>query len=80
MRNLLTGGMIVHESDTVDDLKFSDVYCGFCGSLLGQVGSPEGRAGFYCRKCREKLITTLKENRLSFEIARRDKRQVPVNA
>lgn len=61
-----------------DELSF--VYCGFCGSKLGQVESPVGRAGFFCPKCREDMVATLKEGTLTFRISKRSKRQAPVNA
>ena len=78
-KDLLTGGMNVYESDA-EDGKLSVVYCGFCGSKLGQLESPVGRAGFYCPKCREDFIAVLKEESLTFRKSRRAKRQVPVNA
>ena len=74
------GGVTV-SAEMMDEDKMADVYCGFCGAKLGQVESPAGRAGFYCPKCKTDLIAVLKEEKLTFtRVARRAKRQVPVNA
>ena len=62
-----------------DDDKMLAIYCGFCGSKLGKL-EQNHKGVFHCPKCREYLITVLKEGSVTFTHSKRENRPVPVKA
>ncbi len=64
----------MYDAVVEEDENLQETYCVFCGTMIGRVEAPDGKAGFHCPRCKKDYIVRLKEEVVTFRVSKRPKR------